>query len=125
MERYRDGGGEGPCYGKLDVALADSEQAARRLAHETWPTSALQGELAQILPLPAHFEQATANVTEDQVAEAILCDQDPRAHIDRLRMFDRAGYDRVVVQQVGVDQERLLHVYEDAVLPELAAVRSA
>ncbi len=124
VERYRGGGGEGPSYGKLDVALADSEQEARRLARETWPNSALQGELAQILPMPAHFEQATANVTEDQVAEAILCDQDPEAHIGRLREFDRAGYDRVVVQQVGVDQERLLRLYQDAVLPELAVVRN-
>ncbi len=49
----------------------------------------------------------------------------PRAHIERLREFDRAGFDRVVVQQVGVDQERLLHLYEDAVLPELSVVRSA
>jgi hypothetical protein len=29
------------------------------------------------------------------------------------------------VQQVGVDQERLLRLYEEAVLPELDVVRSA
>jgi G6PDH family F420-dependent oxidoreductase len=125
VERYRDGGGTGRCYGKLDVALAASEPAARRLAHETWPNSALEGELAQILPLPAHFEQATAGVTEKDVAEAILCDQDPGAHVERLREFAQAGYDRVVVQQVGVDQERFLRFYADAVIPELTAVRSA
>jgi G6PDH family F420-dependent oxidoreductase len=125
VERFRDGGGRGPCYGKLDVALADSERAARRLAYETWPNSALQGELAQILPLPAHFEQATANVAEADVAEAILCDQAPGAHIERLHDFERSGYDRVAVQQVGRDQDRLLRLYAQEVLPEFAAVRSA
>jgi G6PDH family F420-dependent oxidoreductase len=119
--RYRDAGGHGLCYSKLDVALADSDADARRLAHATWPNSALQGELAQELPLPAHFEQATANVTEDQVAQMILCDQDPKAHVQRLLEHAEAGYDRVVVQQVGTDQERLLDLYGRSVLPELAA----
>jgi G6PDH family F420-dependent oxidoreductase len=119
--RYRRGGGEGPCYGKMDVALADTEPAARALALETWPTSALGGELGQVLPLPAYFEAATALVGEDDVAESILCDQDPQAHLDRLREYGEAGYDRVVVQQVGVDQDRFLDMYARSVLPSFAA----
>ena len=118
--QYRAGGGDGLCYSKMDVALANSEADARRLALETWPNSALGGELAQILPLPAHFEQATENATEEQVAEAILCDQNPAAHLERLGEYAEAGYDRVTVQQVGVDQDRFLDLYERAVLPELS-----
>ncbi|MGN6377522.1 MAG: TIGR03557 family F420-dependent LLM class oxidoreductase, partial [Gaiellales bacterium] len=42
---FQGSGGAGkPCYGKLDVALADSEREARRLAYTTWPTSGLAGE---------------------------------------------------------------------------------
>jgi coenzyme F420-dependent glucose-6-phosphate dehydrogenase len=125
VSRYRAQGGEGACYSKMDIALADSEDAARRLARATWPNSALGGELAQILPLPAHFEQATENVTEDQVAEAIVCDQDPRTHVDRLREYADAGYDRVTVQQVGLDQERFLGFYEEHVLPSFAGAAAA
>jgi G6PDH family F420-dependent oxidoreductase len=117
---FRDEGGRGPCYGKLDVCLADSEAEARRIALRTWPTSAIQGEVMQILPLPAHFEQATARVTEEQVAESIVCDQDIQVHVDRLREYAAAGYDRVVVQQAGDDQWRLLDAYRHEVLPELA-----
>jgi len=124
VERYRSGGGEGRCYSKLDVAVADSEAAARRLALQTWPNSALGGELAQILPLPAHFEQATENVTEDMVAESILCEQDAGVHLERLAEFAEAGYDRVTVQQVGVDQARFLEMYERSVLPELVGARA-
>ncbi|HEY0389118.1 MAG TPA: TIGR03557 family F420-dependent LLM class oxidoreductase [Gaiellales bacterium] len=117
---FRAEGGTGPCYGKLDVCLADSEAEARRIALRTWPTSAIQGEVMQILPLPAHFEQATARVTEEQVAESIVCDQDIQVHVDRLREYASAGYDRVVVQQAGDDQWRLLDAYRHEVLPELA-----
>jgi G6PDH family F420-dependent oxidoreductase len=119
--RYRQGGGEGLCYGKMDVALADTEAAARALALETWPTSALAGELSQVLPLPAHFEAATALVSEDDVTPSILCDQDPQSHIDRLREYGEAGYDRVAVQQVGLDQDRFLDMYAESVLPSFAA----
>jgi G6PDH family F420-dependent oxidoreductase len=125
VARYRAGGGEGPCYSKMDVALADSAADARALALATWPNSALAGELAQVLPLPAHFEQATADVTEEKVAAAILCDQDPQAHVDRLREYAEAGYDRVTVQQVGLDQERFLRLYADDVLPSFAAAGAA
>ena len=105
----------------MDVALADTEAAARALAFETWPTSALGGELGQVLPLPAHFEAATALVSQDDVAEAILCDQDPQTHIDRLGEYGGGGYDRVVVQQVGLDQDRFLDMYAESVLPNFAA----
>jgi coenzyme F420-dependent glucose-6-phosphate dehydrogenase len=122
---YREEGGTGPCYGKLDVSLADSEEAARKTALETWPTSAIQGEVMQILPLPAHLEQATASVTEDQVAESIVCDQDLQVHVDRLREYAKAGYDSVTVQQVGNDQWRMLDAYRHEVLPELAGAAAA
>jgi coenzyme F420-dependent glucose-6-phosphate dehydrogenase len=105
----------------MDVAVADTEAAARALALETWPTSALAGELSQVLPLPAHFEAATALVSEDDVAASILCDQDPQSHIDRLREYGEAGYDRVAVQQVGLDQDRFLDMYAESVLPSFAA----
>jgi G6PDH family F420-dependent oxidoreductase len=117
---YRNAGGEGLCYGKMDVALAGTEAAARSLALETWPTSARGGELAQVLSLPAHFEAATTLATEDDVAKSILCDQELQTHIDRLREYGEAGYDRVVVQQIGVDQDRFLDAYAESVLPSFA-----
>jgi G6PDH family F420-dependent oxidoreductase len=118
VRAYRDAGGAGTCYGKLDVCLAGSETEARAIALATWPTSAIQGEMMQILPLPAHFEQAVAGVDESAVAASIVCGQDTGAHITRLRAYAEAGYDRVTVQQAGSDQQRLLDAYRREVLPE-------
>jgi G6PDH family F420-dependent oxidoreductase len=119
--RFRNGGGEGkPLYGKLDVSVYPSEQEAMRVAHETWPTSGLKGELAQVLPLPAHFEQASSTVTPEMVAESIVCVQDAGAHIEKLRAYADAGYTHVTVQQVGRDQERFFDMYQREVLPEFS-----
>jgi coenzyme F420-dependent glucose-6-phosphate dehydrogenase len=122
LQTFRSAGGAGkPSYGKLDTCVAASDAEARRIAHETWPTSALQGELGQELATPEHYEQAAANVTEEQVAEGILCSADAEAHLERLREFAEAGFDHVTVQQCGRDQERLIALYADEVLPELTA----
>jgi G6PDH family F420-dependent oxidoreductase len=124
VQGFRAAGGEGkPCYGKLDTCVAD-DATARRIAYETWPTSALGGELGQELATPEHYEQATANVTEEQVAEGVLCSNDAQQHLDAIAEFDEAGFDHVVVQQCGDDQERLIALYAEEVLPKLTAPRS-
>jgi G6PDH family F420-dependent oxidoreductase len=120
VEVFRRAGGEGkPCYGKLDVCWAPTEEEARRIAYESWPTSAVPGELGQELPMPAHFEQAASTVTEDDVADAILCSPDPERHLEAIREFEAAGYDHVLVQQCGPDQAGFLDVYARDVLPRL------
>ena len=39
-----------------------------KTVHRLWPNEALPGELAQVLPTPAHFEQAAELVTEEMIA---------------------------------------------------------
>ena len=58
--------------------------------------------------------------TLGQSTIGIVCDQDPEAHVARLREYADAGYDRVTVQQVGRDQERFFRAYEERVLPSFA-----
>jgi len=117
---FNDGGGAGkPAYGKLDTCVAEDDATARRIAHATWPTSALGGELGQQLATPEHYEQAAADVTEEQVAEGILCSNDAERHVAAIREYVDAGYDRVHVQQCGQDQDRLLDLYAAEVLPAL------
>jgi G6PDH family F420-dependent oxidoreductase len=124
-EAFRRAGGNGkPCYGKLDVCVLESDDDARRVALETWPTSALRGELMQILPLPAHFEQAVTGVSEEEVTSGILCDHRPGPHVEQLRGYAEAGYDRIIVQQAGADADLFFDMYSREVLPELQAVAS-
>jgi G6PDH family F420-dependent oxidoreductase len=122
VEVFRRAGGRGKaCYGKLTACVAADDSQARRIAHETWPTSGLRGELGQQPPTPEHYEHATATVREEDVVESILCSADPERHLAALREFAEAGFDRVLVQQCGPDQERLIGLYAEQVLPRVAA----
>jgi G6PDH family F420-dependent oxidoreductase len=113
----RAGGAGKPCYVQYNVCWAESEAEARRTAFEVCPTVGLKGELGQHLPNPAHFEQAVSTLSEDQVAEVIVCGPDPERHIAGIQKCIDAGYDHVHVDQVGPDQEGFFRFYEREILP--------
>ena len=114
---FKSEGNDGPRLGKLTVCIAESEDEGVRIAHKIWPNSTLKGAFKLELPLPSHFEEATANTTPEQVAEAVLCSRDPQKHIEAIREFEDAGYTRVYVHQVGPDQQRFLDFYMNEVIP--------
>lgn len=116
VEEYLHAGGGSPLYGQLTVCYAQSEAEARRTALEWWPNGALRGPLGQELPLPSHFEQAAAMVTEEDIAEAVVCGPDPDLHLEAIEEFAKAGYDHVYVHQVGPDQEGFIEFYASEIL---------
>ena len=119
---FDDAGGDGkPRYGQVTVCWAEDERR-RRTAHEWWPNAALQGPLGQELPLPSHFEEAAAMVSEEDVAQAVVCGPDADAHAAAIDAFADAGYTHVYVHQVGPDQEGFFRFYEAEILPRYAGV---
>jgi G6PDH family F420-dependent oxidoreductase len=116
----QSGGGDKPRYGQLTVCWAEDEKQAIRTALEIWPNGGLKGELSQELAMPRHFEQASALVTEDVIAEAIVCGPDPEKHLAKIREYEQAGYDHVYVHQVGPDQEGFLRFYQQEILPRFS-----
>src|SRR5205814_10105058 len=118
VSRFRDGAGAGRVVqGGTKVCWGQDEQRARETVHRLWPNEALPGELAQILPTPAHFEQASQLVTEDMVAEAVPCGPDLDAHLLKIAEYEEAGFDELYIQQVGDGHERLFELYAQEILP--------
>jgi G6PDH family F420-dependent oxidoreductase len=117
---FRDsGGGSKPVQGGLKVCWGPDEQQAVRTAHRLWANEQLPGELAQILPTPRHFEQASQLVTPEMVGEAVVCGPDADRHVQQIRSYLDAGYDEVFVQQIGPDQEGFFRFWSQEVLPKL------
>jgi G6PDH family F420-dependent oxidoreductase len=120
VRRYVEEGGAGPKAAGLKVCWGKDEATARKTAHQLWPTSGVPGELSQELAMPAHFEQASENVTEDQIAEKIVCGPDPERHAAMIRKYLDAGFDEVYVSQVGDDQTGFFDFYQRELLPRLS-----
>jgi coenzyme F420-dependent glucose-6-phosphate dehydrogenase len=121
----RAGGAGKPRYGELTVCWAKDEATAKRIAKEQWPTSAMESNLSWELPLPEHFAAVAELVTEDQVAESIVCGPDPRRHLAAIRKYASAGYDHVCIHQVGKDQKGFFEFYAEEILPELGSMASS
>ncbi|MCB5179193.1 TIGR03557 family F420-dependent LLM class oxidoreductase [Streptomyces antimicrobicus] len=124
IDAFRAGGGAGkPVIGGLKVCWDRDRERAVDTVHRLWPSQLLPGELSQILPTPAHFEQACELVTREQVSESMTCGDDPEAHVEALRAYVDAGFDELYVGQIGPKQEAFFENYRTKVLPALGAGR--
>jgi coenzyme F420-dependent glucose-6-phosphate dehydrogenase len=121
-DAFAGAGGDGkPRYLQLNVCWAATEEEARRTAYQTVPTVALPGELGNLLPTPRHYEQAVELVTEDDIADVVVCGPDPERHLDAIRRAADAGYDHIHIDQVGPDQRGFFDFYRREILPALAS----
>jgi hypothetical protein len=105
--------------GGLKVCYGADAAAARATVHRLWPNEALPGELAQILPTPAHFEQAAELVTEELATADVPCGPDIDAHLAAIQAYADAGFDELYVNQIGPDQDAFFDAYREQVLPSL------
>ena len=109
--------------GGLKVCYDADERRARETAYRLWPNEALPGELAQILPTPAHFEQACELVGEDAATTDVPCGPDLERHIAAIRSYEDAGFDELYIQQIGPNQDAFFEAYREHVLPQFDEAR--
>jgi G6PDH family F420-dependent oxidoreductase len=111
VEQYTGAGGNGPKYAEVPLAWATDEEAG---AQEAWRTSrwALAGwKVMSELPNPVNFEAASALVTVDQVKEQFACGPDVEKHVAAVRTYVDAGFDHIVLQNAGPDQDGFMDFF--------------
>ncbi|HEY8474476.1 MAG TPA: LLM class F420-dependent oxidoreductase [Natronosporangium sp.] len=120
VKEFRDsGGGDKPVQGGFKACYAADEAEAVQIAYERWPNSGLPGELAQVLPSPRHFEQATELVRPEMIREKFVCGPDPEPHLQKIDEYASAGFDEVYVANTGPNADGFFRLYAEQVLPRL------
>jgi G6PDH family F420-dependent oxidoreductase len=117
VKQYRDAGGRGPADAGTKFCWAPTEEQGVKTAHRLWSNEGLPGELAQVLPSPKHFEQATQLVTEEMTASSTPCGPDVGPYLDTLQQFADAGVDSLHVQQIGPDQDEFFRFWTEQLRP--------
>jgi G6PDH family F420-dependent oxidoreductase len=120
LTRFRqNGGGDKPAQAGFKVSYAPTEDEGIEQAHRIWGNSGLPGELAQVLPSPRHFEQATQLVTREQTADSVACGPRADDHVAAFKPYVEAGFDEIYVANMGPHSVDMMKLYRDEVLPEL------
>lgn len=118
IQQFKDAGGEGKVvHAGTKVCYGEDAEACLDTVYRLWPNEGLPGELPQILPTPAHFEQASQLVTREMIAENRVCGPDIDKHIAHFQEFADAGVDELFVNQIGPDQDAFFAAFKSDVVP--------
>lgn len=116
---FTEESGGKPSAAGLKVAFAPSPEEGVEHAHRLWANAGLPGELAQVLPSPYHFEQATQLVTKESTADSVVAGSAVGEHVNAVREYAEAGYDEVYVANMGPHYLEMIEFYGEQVLPGL------
>lgn len=120
VEAFRDAGGEGrPVYGQLTLCYGPEKEKAKQEALEWWPNTSVPGETGVELAEPQHFEEVAELVTADMVADKVVCGPSTEPILEKIGLFEDAGFDHVFLHQVGPRQEEFLAFAKDELLPAI------
>lgn len=101
------------------MAWAPTTEEAIEHAYRLWSNAGLPGELAQVLPSPRHFEQASQLVTLDMTAKSTPCGPDVAVHVRAFDPYLEAGFDDIYVANMGPHYQQMNDQYGHEVLPEI------
>jgi len=120
VSQWREAGGEGPAVGLMHLVYASDEESARKTLAEHWSHGPLPGALNAELRSPSEFMAASKFIRlEDYSSDSTPLGPDPEAVIEKIRAFEQAGYDHVVLHQVGPDQDAFIGFFEQELKPRL------
>jgi coenzyme F420-dependent glucose-6-phosphate dehydrogenase len=105
VEAFEGAGGTGkPRYAQLHVCWGESASEARATALDWWPNAAIPAPLLGELATPSQFAATAALVTEDAVAEQVVCGPDADRYLTAIDRFVAAGFTTIYLHQAGPDQ---------------------
>jgi G6PDH family F420-dependent oxidoreductase len=125
VEAYRQAGGKGPCYAEVSICFAASEAEAKKTAHRYFRWSAIGGPVNTELPGPGGFAAASRHVSPEAVAEKVSCGPSPERHLAAIAEYRRAGFDHLILVQVGPEQRAFFDFMKRELGPRLRRAQAA
>ena len=87
-------------------------QRAAPTSFRLWRHSGLGGTINTELPRPSDFDAVGESVTIEMAIEGVPCGPDPEPILESVRSWERAGFDRIAIHQVGSDQAGFFRFWE-------------
>ena len=114
---YESAGGHGPRYAEVSMCYAASEDEGRETAYRYHRWSLAGGSAMTELPSTEAFAAASSKIPIDAITTS--CGPSPDRHIDEISKYLEAGFDHLILSQIGPDQEGFLKFFESELRPRL------
>ncbi|PSK88055.1 G6PDH family F420-dependent oxidoreductase [Murinocardiopsis flavida] len=111
LRAYTEAGGKGDRYAEVPLAWATDDAAALASARSMFRFGLTGWKVQAELPNPVNFDAATAFIDNADMASAFGYGPDPERHIEAVRTFSDAGYDRLTLVNAGPDPDGFFDFY--------------
>ena len=125
VEAYAAAGGSGPRYAEVALCYAEREDDARKTAHRFFRWSVAGWPVMSELPDTEGFAAASKHVSPEAVSQSVSCGPSPERHLEAIHRYVRAGYDHIILVQVGPQQNEFIEFYERHLAPALRTRQAA
>ena len=125
VDAYREAGGRGPRYAEAPLCYAADEREAQKTLEQFHRWGVFDWKVLPELPGPAAFDAASRVADVDSLAESIPTGPDVERHLARIRAYVDAGFDHVVLNAIGPDQDAFLAFFAAELAPRLERMRHA
>jgi G6PDH family F420-dependent oxidoreductase len=125
IDAYTAGGGSGPRYAEVALCYAEREEDARKTAHQYFRWSLAGWPVMAELPDTEGFAAASKHLTPEIVARQISCGPSPERHLQAIDRYVKAGYDHIILTQVGPEQDAFIDFFQRHLAPALHGRKAA
>jgi hypothetical protein len=106
----------------VPLAWAPTEDAALAAAHEKFRFGPTGWKVQSELPNVRNFEAATAFVRREDMRDAFALGPEAATHVDAVRRFADAGYDRLALINAGPDPDGFFDFFASDLAGPLRAI---
>ena len=111
-EAFVSAGGSGPRYAEVAMCYAQRKEDAQKTAHQYFRWSVTGWPVMAELPDTDSFAAASWHVSPETVAQVVSCGPSPERHLEAINRYVQAGYDHIILVQVGPHQDEFLDFFE-------------
>lgn len=119
IEAFVSAGGRGPRYAEVAMCYGEREEDAQKTAHHYFRWSVTGWPVMAELPDTQGFAAASRHVSPETVAQKVSCGPSAERHLQAIDRYIQAGYDHIILTQIGPNQEEFLEFFERELAPHL------
>src|SRR5579883_434115 len=125
VQAFTAAGSSGPLYAEIALCYAEREEDAQQTAHHYFRWSAAGWPVMAELPDTEGFAAASKHVSPDTIAKLVSCGPSAEQHLQAIHRYVLAGFDHIILVQIGPEQEAFIDFFARELAPALRARKAA